>query len=484
MKIEQLEPKAIWQRFADITRVPRPSKHEEQMVAFIENFAKQHGLPYKKDKCGNIVITKAATKGQEHRKTIVLQSHIDMVCEKNASKQHNFLTDPIETIVDGDWVRANGTTLGADDGMGVAAELAILTDDTFEHGPIECLFTVDEETGLTGAENIEEGFFTGTALLNLDSEDEGEVYVGCAGGCTTKVTFKLETETVPTETLSLRIVATGLLGGHSGGDIHLGRGNANKIMARFVRQAQDTCKLRLATFDGGNLHNAIAREAVITAVVPFAERENIRILLNNFTADIQDELKVSDPNFTMHMETTDDVKQVMTTNLQKRFIASLIACPHGVIEMSHDIPDLVETSTNLASVKTTTEQILIGTSQRSSVESAKVYVQQMVASTFALAGADVNCCEGYPGWKPNMESPLLQLSKQSYKKLFGKEVKVKAIHAGLECGLFLEKYPNLDMISFGPTLRGVHSPDEKVEIKTVQMFWDYLIDIVSNYDKN
>mgnify|MGYP002852905159 CR=1 FL=1 len=482
MKITDLEPKAIWQRFDEITKVPRPSKHEEQMVAFIENFAKQHSLPYKKDKCGNIVITKAATAGCENRKPIVLQSHMDMVCEKNASKQHNFLTDPIETIVDGEWLRANGTTLGADDGIGVAAELAILTDDSFAHGPIECLFTVDEETGLTGAENIQEGFFSGTALLNLDSEDEGEVFVGCAGGCTTKVNFQVETEPMPDNMLGLRIVATGLIGGHSGGDIHLERGNANKIMADFVAQAAEKCGLRIASFDGGNLHNAIAREAVVVGVVPFAERENIRVLLNNYTADVQEQLSVADPNFTMQMETTDEVSVLFTHSLQQRLISALRACPHGVIAMSKDIPDLVETSTNLASVKTTADGIFIGTSQRSSVESAKVAVQQRVAKAFADEGAAVECCEGYPGWTPNMQSPLLHLAKESYKHLFNKDVKVKAIHAGLECGLFLEKYPNLDMISFGPTLRGVHSPDEKVEIKTVQMFWDYLIDIVSNYD--
>lgn len=484
MKITELKPAAIWQRFAEITQVPRPSKHEEKMIAFIENFAKQHSLPYKKDKCGNIVITKKATKGCENRKPIVLQSHIDMVCEKNASKQHDFMTDPIETIVDGQWLRANETTLGADDGIGVAAELAILTDETFEHGPIECLFTVDEETGLTGAQNIEKGFFEGTTLLNLDSEDEGEVYVGCAGGCTTKILFKTELEHVPQNMLGLRIVATGLQGGHSGGDIHLNRGNANKIMARFIAQAQEKCGMRIASFDGGNLHNAIAREAVVIGAVPFAERENIRVLLNNFSADIQDELKDADPNFRMTLETTDELTALLTIDLQKRLINAIVNCPHGVIAMSKDIPDLVETSTNLASVKMKDDGIAIGTSQRSSVEEAKIAVQKSVADVFLQAGAQVECCEGYPGWTPNMDSPILHLSQESYKRLFGKDVKVKAIHAGLECGLFLEKYPNLDMISFGPTLRGVHSPDEKVEIKTVQMFWDYLIDIISHFDKN
>lgn len=483
MNITELEPKNIWSRFYDITRVPRPSKHEEQIVAFIEKFAQDNKLPYKKDACGNIVITKAATKGCENRKPIVLQSHVDMVCEKNATTKHDFLKDPIETVIDGEWVKANGTTLGADDGIGVAAELAILTDDTFEHGPIECLFTIDEETGLTGAENIADGFFTGKTLLNLDSEDEGEVYVGCAGGCSTNVEFAMQTEPVEGKVLGIKVAITGLQGGHSGGDIHLGLGNANKIMARFVKAAQDECGLRMATMDGGNLRNAIAREAVVTAVVPFAERENVRILMNNFAADIQDELKAVDPGFHMSMETTDEVAAVLTMDLQHRLVNSLLACPHGVLGMSHDIADLVETSTNLASVKMVNGVISVCTSQRSSVETAKRYAQQMVAAVFELAGAKVDCCEGYPGWQPNMDSPVLKLSQQSYKRLFGKEVKVKAIHAGLECGLFLEKYPGLDMISFGPTLRGVHSPDEKVEIKTVKMFWDYLIDIIKHFDE-
>lgn len=485
MDIRDLKPANVWNCFYDVTRVPRPSKREEKMVAFIENFAKQHNLLYKKDAVGNIVITKPATKGCENRRPIVLQSHIDMVCEKNAATKHDFDNDPIETIIDGDWVRANGTTLGADDGMGVASQLAVLTDDSFEHGPVECLFTVDEETGLTGAMNIQDGFFTGKTLLNLDSEDEGEIYIGCAGGCSTTVEFNVVNEPLPDKSLGLKVVVTGLKGGHSGGDIHLGLGNANKIMARFLVAAQDKCGLRLASFNGGNLRNAIAREAVITGVVPFAERENVRILLNEFAAEIETELKAVDPSFRMEMETTDEVRNVLSLDLQHRLLASLIACPHGVIAMSNTIEGLVETSTNLASVKMSDDatKILINTSQRSSVESGKTYVQQMVASVFMLAGAEVQCHEGYPGWTPNMDSPLVAQAQASYRRLFGRDVKVKAIHAGLECGLFLEKYPGLDMISFGPTLRGVHSPDEKIEIKTVQMYWDYLVDLIRHFDE-
>ncbi|MCQ2205018.1 MAG: aminoacyl-histidine dipeptidase [Bacteroidales bacterium] len=482
MDIRELEPRNVWGSFYDVTRVPRPSKREQKMVAFIEDFAKKNGLPYKKDEVGNIVIFKAASKGCENRRPLVLQSHIDMVCEKNADVEHDFDNDPIEAIIDGEWVRAKGTTLGADDGMGVACELAVLKDDSLMHGPIECLFTVDEETGLTGAMNIKEGFFTGKTLLNLDSEDEGMVFIGCAGGCSTQATFAMETEPVKDGMLGLKIKVTGLLGGHSGGDIHLERGNANKIMARLVEQAYEECGLRVSTFNGGNLRNALAREAVVTAVVPFAERENIRVLINCFAADIEEELKVTDPGFRLEMETTDEVREILSEKLQKRLIASLLACPHGVIGMSHTMANLVETSTNLASVKMDGKTIVIGTSQRSSVESAKRYVQKMVSSTFELAGADVECGEGYPGWNPNIESPILKLSQESYRKLFGKEVEVLAIHAGLECGLFLDKYPGLDMVSMGPTLRGVHSPDEKIEIKTVKMFWDYLVDVMATFD--
>ena len=483
MKITELEPQSVWERFYDVTRVPRPSKKEGKMIEFLEKFAVDHNLRYKKDKVGNIVMFKEATTGEEYRKPIVLQSHIDMVCEKNADIKHDFDNDPIETEIDGEWVRAKGTTLGADDGMGVASELAVMTDDSFTHGPIECLFTIDEETGLTGAQNIEDGFFTGKTLLNLDSEDEGEVFIGCAGGCTTVATFDVETENVEGKMMAVRVAVSGLQGGHSGGDIHLGRGNANKLIARFVNKAQERCGFRLSDIKGGNLHNAIAREAYVVGVVPFAERENIRILLNEYAAEIECELRVTDPGVRFEMETTDMPKEVFKVDMQKRLVAALIACPHGVMGMSFDIADLVETSTNLASVKVEGGKVVIGTSQRSSVESAKDYVQQMVASVFELAGAEVVCNEGYPGWAPDTKSPLLRLAKESYKRLYGKEPKVKAIHAGLECGLFLEKYPGLDMISFGPTLRGVHSPDEKVEIKTVKMFWDYLVDIIKHFDE-
>lgn len=482
MKITELEPRGIWKQFERITKVPRPSKFEGQMIAFLENFAKENGFSYKKDKVGNIVISKQASAGCENRKPIVLQSHIDMVCEKNASSKHDFMNDAIETIVEDGWLHANGTTLGADDGIGVAAELAVLLDDTFEHGPIECLFTVDEETGLTGAENIEDGFFEGKTLLNLDSEDEGEIYIGCAGGCSTKIAMSYGREKVGANVLGLRIAVSGLLGGHSGSDIHLGRGNAIKILARLVAMAETQCGFRLSSFDGGNLHNAIAREAVATGVVPFAERENVRILINCFAADIEEELKGVDEGIRIFME-TDDVNDVMNTADQQRLISSLLACPHGVLGMSHAIDDLVETSTNLASVKTEENVIRIGTSQRSSIESAKVYAQQMVASVFKLADAEIECGEGYPGWTPKLDSAILKLAQESYVRLYGIEPKVKAIHAGLECGLFLEKYPGLDMISFGPTLRDVHSPEEKVEIKTVGMFWDYLVDIIRNFDK-
>lgn len=483
MTITELEPKQVWERFYDVTRVPRPSKREGKMVAFLEKFAQDHNLQYKKDEVGNIVMFKPATKGYENRKPIVLQSHMDMVCEKNADTKHDFDNDPIETYIDGEWLKAKGTTLGADDGMGVAAELAILIDENIMHGPIECLFTVDEETGLTGAMEMKSGFFTGKTLLNLDSEDEGQIFIGCAGGCSTVANFAVETEATPANSFAIKVVVNGLQGGHSGGDIHLGRGNANKIIARFVKLAAEKCSFRLSDICGGNLHNAIAREAVVTGVVPFAERENVRILINEFSADIETELKATDKGVCLTMESTDVPSTVFASDMQRRLISAIIACPHGVIEMSHEIDNLVETSTNLASVKVVDGKVRIGTSQRSSVNSAKVYVQQMVASVFELAGAEVTCGEGYPGWTPDTSSPILRLASDSYKRLFNKEPMVLAIHAGLECGLFLEKYPGLDMISFGPTLRGVHSPDEKIEIKTVKMFWDHLVDIIEHFDE-
>ncbi|MDR1331367.1 MAG: aminoacyl-histidine dipeptidase [Tannerella sp.] len=480
-QILNLEPNAVWKYFHEITQVPRPSKKEGKVIRYLEDFATKHGLPLKKDGAGNILITKKATQGYEDRPVVVLQSHVDMVCEKNSDVVHDFENDPIKTVVDGEWLRANGTTLGADNGIGMAVELAILASDDIAHGTLECLFTVDEETGLTGANALKEGFMTGKILLNLDSEDEGELFIGCAGGKNTVATFVYEPQPAPDTMLYFRIAISGLKGGHSGSDIHHGLGNANKIMVRFLYRLKAKFDFVLSELKGGNLHNAIAREASSVIGVMADDREPIRVLLNHFTADIENELKRVDPDVQISMETVEKPDFHVGNDLSDRLINSLLACPHGVMAMSHDMPGLVETSTNLASVKMEAgNRIVVCTSQRSSIESAKNAVADQVAATFRLAGAEVVHGEGYPGWAPNPDSKILIAAQETYCKLFGKEPKIKAIHAGLECGLFLEKYPWLDMISFGPTLRDVHSPSERIRIDTVQLWWTHLLELLKN----
>ncbi len=478
MKIEELEPKEVWSQFNEILKVPRPSKKEEKIIQYLLDWAKKHGLEAKKDEIGNVLIKKPATPGYENRRTVVLQSHVDMVCEKNSDVKHDFEKDPINAYIDGEWVKAKGTTLGADDGIGVAAQLAILASDRVEHGPIECLFTVDEETGLTGAFGLQKDFFEGKILLNLDSEDEGELFIGCAGGVDTIATFRYKKDPVKSGFFALEIQVANLQGGHSGDDINKGLGNANKILNRFLWKAAKEYGLRLCSIDGGNLRNAIAREAKAVVIVPNTNKEDVRAEFNMFFYEIQREYKTTEPNLRMKMGTVDAPEFVIDEKTQFNLLNALYACPHGVIEMSREIPGLVETSTNLASVKMDDEAITVATSQRSSVESAKRDIANMVESVFLLAKAKVKHSDGYPGWTPNTDSEILKIAKQSYEDLFGKEPVVRAIHAGLECGLFLEKYPGLDMISFGPTLRGVHSPDERINIKTVEMFWKHLLDIL------
>jgi dipeptidase D len=481
MTIKDLEPKTVWNYFHEITQVPRPSKKEGKIIQYIEDIAARHKIAVKKDRAGNLLLSRPATKGHEGRPTVILQAHMDMVCEKNSPVQHDFDHDPIKTAVDGEWLRAEGTTLGADNGIGIAAALAVITSDEIAHAPVECLFTVDEETGLTGAKALEEGFMTGHILLNLDSEDEGQIFIGCAGGKGTVATFTYEATPAPASGQYFRITVTGLNGGHSGSDIHKGLGNANKILARFLYRLHDEYPFTLAAIEGGNLHNAIPREAYAVIGISSEIREDVRIMLNHFAADIENELKSVDPNVRLIMESTDTPEACLPDALKKKLIYSLLACPHGVISMSRDIEGLVETSTNLASVKMAgSTEIIIGTSQRSSTESEKNAIADQVASVFRLAGAGVEHGEGYPGWKPNPDSEILRIAQKSYRELFGKEALITAIHAGLECGLFLEKYPNLDMISFGPTLRNVHSPDERIEIKTVDLWWRHLLDILRN----
>lgn len=481
MNISELNPTIVWKYFHEITQVPRPSKKEEKIIKYLEDFAKEHNLPYKKDKVSNIIISKPATPGYEHLQTVILQSHMDMVCEKNSDVTIDFENDPIQVVIDGEWVKAKGTTLGADNGIGVAAELALLASNDIEHGPIECLFTVDEETGLTGAQALEAGFMTGKILLNLDSEDEGEIFIGCAGGKGTTATFTYTPQSVNDSLSYMRIDVKGLKGGHSGGDIHQGLGNANKILARFLYLLNEACDFTLCEISGGNLHNAIPREAHAVVGVAQADREKARVLANTFSVEIENEFKFADPDVKLEMGTTDKPTFSLDNELKLNLIHSLNACPHGVYGMSHEIHGLVETSTNLASVKMKEgNQIVVVTSQRSSTNSAKEALANEVASTFLLAKAEVVQGDGYPGWAPNADSEILKVSKETYIKLFGKEPKIMAIHAGLECGLFLEKYPYLDMISFGPTMRDVHSPNERMEIKTVDMWWRHLLEVLKN----
>ena len=471
-QIRDLQPRLVWEIFDDITRVPRPSKREERIREFLVAFAEEHGIEYRCDEIGNVVMRKGATPGYESRQTVILQSHMDMVCEKNADVEFDFERDAIRTCIEDGWVRAEGTTLGADDGIGVAAALAILVDDTVEHGPIEALFTVDEETGLTGAFNLGADMITGKYLVNLDSEDEGEVFIGCAGGVDTLATLRYTAEAAPAEYAYYRLDVAGLCGGHSGDDIDKGRANSNKLAARFMQMAEEQFGARLAMFDGGNLRNAIPREAYIIFGVAAEHGAAVEALAATYAEAVKAEFAATEPNMRLSLSAASVPQYVMDCESQGRLLKALVGVPNGVLAMSAVMPGLVETSTNLASVKFHgEEQIVITTSQRSSVESAKEYAKRHVEAVFALAGCEVLHSDGYPGWAPNPQSDLLEWTLQSYRELFGVEPKVRAIHAGLECGLFLERYPQLEMVSFGPTLRGVHSPDERLEIATVDKFW-------------
>lgn len=481
MTIKDLKPTAVWHYFHELTQIPRPSKKEEKVIEYLLDFAKKNNLEAKKDKAGNIIISKPATKGKELLPTLILQGHIDMVCEKNSGVEHDFDKDPIETEVVGDWLKAVGTTLGADNGIGVAASLAILAADDIEHGPLECLFTVDEETGLTGAFALEQNFLTGDILLNLDTEEEGEIYIGCAGGRTTLATFTYKPTPAPNGYFWFKVKVSGLNGGHSGSDIHVGLGNANKILNRYLYEVNKNHDLLLAEIDGGNLHNAIAREAYAIAGVPAGKKEDVTVILNTFAPKIEAELKHVDPNVKLTIESTDTPATVIDKETSTKLLYAIYACPHGVMNMSQDVEGLVETSTNLASVKMKgNNTIEVKSSQRSSSESLKENIVNMVSATFLLAGAQVENSDGYPGWQPNMDSKILHVAKETYKKLYGVEPEIKAIHAGLECGLFLEKYPHLDMISCGPTITGAHSPDEQVNIPSVAKWWDFLLETIKS----
>jgi dipeptidase D len=481
MKVKDLNPTSVWGWFDQITAVPRPSKKEGKIVAFLMDFARQHRLEARKDEALNIVIRKPATPGKENLQTVILQSHVDMVCEKNSDVNFNFETDPIQAYIDGEWVKARGTTLGGDDGIGMAATLALLASTEIEHGPLVALFTTDEETGLTGANALDPDFLQGDVLLNLDSEEWGEFCIGCAGGKNTIGTFTFRSETPPADYYWFDVKISGLTGGHSGSDIHRELGNANQILARYLYVLMQKTTLALAKIDGGNLHNAIAREATATLGIPAAEKETAVAQLNLLQGALRIELPAEDRNVKLEIHTADAPSHIIDSATGRNLILALNLLPHGVLGWSFDMPGTVETSTNLASVKMKTDHtIVVTTSQRSSTASAKDHLAARVAAAFQLAGADAQSSSGYPGWKPNPNSPILHTAIAVYERLVGEKPAIISIHAGLECGLFLERNPRLDMMSCGPTIQGAHSPEERLQIASVAKWWEFLIELLKS----
>ncbi len=475
MEVKDLKPALIWQCFDEITKVPRPSCHEEQIREYLLGFAKKHGIAVKTDEVGNVVMSKSATKGHENAPTVILQAHMDMVAEKNGDVDHDFMKDPIQTYIDGDWVKAKGTTLGADNGIGMAAALAVMADESLVHGPVEALFTVNEEIGLEGAQKLGKDMINGKILINLDSEDDGEIFVGCAGGIDTTAYFTYNRSFSPENFTYYKVKVNGLLGGHSGGDIHLGRANANKLMARFVWACSKKWDVEVSRFDGGNLRNAIPREAEVLFGVNSDNADKIEEFLSEYALIVKNEYKGVEPGMELSIEKVERPEYCIDSKTSLELVRALYSAPHGVVSMSRDLEGLVETSTNLAAVKMEGDnRIKVTTSQRSSVESRKDDIAGQVEAHFELAGAEITHSDGYPGWAPNMESPIMKISAEAYEELFGVKPAIKAIHAGLECGLFLANNPALDMVSIGPTMTGVHSPDEKLLIPTVDKFWKHL----------
>lgn len=478
---KKLEPQCVFELFAKINNIPRPSKHEEKMIDFLKKFGKEKHLETHVDQTGNVIIRKSASIGYENKKTLILQSHMDMVCDKLVDVDIDFMKDPIQTYIEGEWLKAKGTTLGADDGIGCAIQLAILADNSIEHGPIECVFTRDEETGLTGAEGMEAGFMTGDLLINLDSEDEGQFFISCAGGMTTNAMFKFKKEAAPEDYFFMKLSLKGLHGGHSGDDINKKYANGIKLLTRFIYNISEKIDVRISSFNSGRMHNAIPRDGTIVFAVPTDAKEDVRIALNIFSKEVEDEFHVTENNIQFNLEST-DTEPVIPQETSKKIIFALQAVDNGPYSMCQDeeLKWMVETSSNIASVTTCDNEIKIVASQRSNVMSNLTNMGNTVKAVFLLAGAEVIQSDGYPAWKMNPNSELTKIVVETYKKLFNKEPKVIGIHAGLECGLFSEKYPHLDMVSMGPTLRGVHSPDERLLIPTVQIIWDHLLEIMKN----
>lgn len=474
-EIKELSPKHVWGYFYELTQIPRPTGHVEAVSRHIVEFGKKLGLETLQDKVGNVLIRKPATPGMENRKTVTLQAHLDMVPQKNSSVNHNFLTDPIDAWIDGDWVKARETTLGADNGIGASLAMAVLADNTLKHGPVEALFTVDEEEGMVGAFGLKPGFLKGDILLNCDSEKEGELFVGCAGGADMNITFQFKEDTyIPEGDVAVRLHLSGLKGGHSGVDIHLGRGNANKLMFRFLKEAVCDYGARLSSIEGGNLRNAIPREAVAVVTIPGDNVEALWELVSDYQDMYQEEFAGIEENIRFSAEMTDLPTTLIPEEIQDDLINAIEGCQNGVITMLHDFPGTVESSSNLAIVKSTDELIEIKLLVRSSSESRKDALCSSLESIFALAGAKVEITNGYNGWQPNINSPILDLMKQTFADLFGKEAEVKVMHAGLECGIIQGAYPQMDMISIGPDLEHPHSPDERVSISSVARTWELI----------
>ncbi len=473
--IKDLQPNAVWQNFYKLTQVPRPSHHEGKAREFMLNWAKENNIEARMDENGNIIMRKPATPGMENRKGIILQGHLDMVPQKNEDTPHNFETDPIQAYADGEWVRAQGTTLGADNGIGVSVAMAVLTATDIPHGPIEVLITATEETGMDGANGLKPGLLQGDILLNLDSETEGELYVGCAGGIDSSIEFNYTAEAVPAGVKAFRLAVKGLKGGHSGMDINLGRGNSNKLLFRFLKTYAESLKLRLASVSGGTLRNAIPRESFAICVLPAENVASLQAAIKETEAIYKAELSAKEPNLQVVAEATELPSSLIDSCTQVRLTNSILACPNGAVRMIDSMPDTVETSNNLAIVQSGEGKIVIKTLLRSSVETAKEALAQTIQAVFELASADKITFDGaYPGWKPNPDSAILKEMQEIYEQMYGKKPAIMAIHAGLECGILGSKYPNWDMISFGPTICSPHSPDERVNIASVKKFWEFL----------
>ena len=481
-QIKDIQPTEVWSIFDEMLQIPRPSNHEDKIQDWAVNFGKKLGFKTVKDEVGNVIIKKPATPGMENRKGVVFQGHLDMVPQKNSDKNHDFKTDPIEAFIDGDWVTANGTTLGADNGIGVSSAMAVLASKTLKHGPVEVLLTATEETGMDGANGLKGGLLEGDILINTDSEDEGELYVGCAGGEDANISFSYSEAEIPNGFIGMKLSITGLKGGHSGIDIPLGRGNSNKIFFRILNDASKKLGVRLASVDGGSLRNAIPRETFGVVAVEEAKVADFIAMVDDIADAVKKELSATEPFMYISVEETDLPANLIDDKTEANLIAAIIACPNGVIRMSNSMEGLVETSTNLAIVKSDASTKTIGCSclMRSSVDTAKTELATRIKAVFNLAGANVTFTGAYPGWKPNMDSPILKVMQDVYNNKFGKVPETMGIHAGLECGILGTNYPNWDMISFGPTIRFPHSPDEKVNIATVQKYWDFLVATLEN----